>query len=88
MDLTLTEDQALVQRTAREFLAGRAGADVWKEALGREPAGDQFDADLIEPDAGVFGRSDAPGGRSSTRPRPLAADPSRAPGCDGRRSDP
>jgi 3-oxocholest-4-en-26-oyl-CoA dehydrogenase beta subunit len=36
MDLTLTEDQALVQRTAREFLAGRAGEDVWKEitALG------------------------------------------------------
>ena len=31
MDLTLTEDQALVQRTAREFLAGRAGEDVWKE---------------------------------------------------------
>jgi 3-oxocholest-4-en-26-oyl-CoA dehydrogenase beta subunit len=36
MDLTLTEDQILVQRTAREFLAGRAGEDVWKEitALG------------------------------------------------------
>jgi alkylation response protein AidB-like acyl-CoA dehydrogenase len=36
MDLTLTEDQELVQRTAREFLAGRAGDDVWKEitALG------------------------------------------------------
>lgn len=31
MDLTLTEDQALVQRTAREFLASRSGADVWKE---------------------------------------------------------
>lgn len=31
MDLTLTEDQALIQRTAREFLAGRAGEDVWKE---------------------------------------------------------
>jgi len=31
MDLTLTEDQALVQRTAREFLTGRAGEDVWKE---------------------------------------------------------
>jgi alkylation response protein AidB-like acyl-CoA dehydrogenase len=31
MDLTLTEDQALIQRTAREFLAGRAGDDVWKE---------------------------------------------------------
>lgn len=31
MDLTLTDDQALVQRTAREFLAGRAGEDVWKE---------------------------------------------------------
>jgi 3-oxocholest-4-en-26-oyl-CoA dehydrogenase beta subunit len=31
MDLTLTEDQAMVQRTAREFLAGRAGDDVWKE---------------------------------------------------------
>jgi alkylation response protein AidB-like acyl-CoA dehydrogenase len=30
-DLTLTEDQALIQRTAREFLAGRAGEDVWKE---------------------------------------------------------
>ena len=30
MDLTLTEDQALIQRTAREFLAGRAGEDVWK----------------------------------------------------------
>jgi alkylation response protein AidB-like acyl-CoA dehydrogenase len=36
MDLTLTEDQAVIQRTAREFLAGRAGEDVWKEitALG------------------------------------------------------
>lgn len=34
MDLTLTEDQALVQRTAREFLAGRAGDDVWKEITG------------------------------------------------------
>ena len=34
MDLTLTEDQALVQRTAREFLAGRAGEDVWKEITG------------------------------------------------------
>lgn len=36
MDLTLTEDQTMVQRTAREFLAGRAGEDVWKEitALG------------------------------------------------------
>jgi 3-oxocholest-4-en-26-oyl-CoA dehydrogenase beta subunit len=31
MDLTLTEDQALVQRTAREFLTGRAGENVWKE---------------------------------------------------------
>lgn len=31
MDLTLTEDQALVRRTAREFLASRAGTDVWKE---------------------------------------------------------
>jgi 3-oxocholest-4-en-26-oyl-CoA dehydrogenase beta subunit len=31
MDLTLTEDQELVQRTAREFLAGRCGSDVWKE---------------------------------------------------------
>jgi alkylation response protein AidB-like acyl-CoA dehydrogenase len=31
MDLTLTEDQALVQRTAREFLASRSGSDVWKE---------------------------------------------------------
>jgi alkylation response protein AidB-like acyl-CoA dehydrogenase len=31
MDLTLTEDQELVQRTAREFLASRPGADVWKE---------------------------------------------------------
>lgn len=31
MDLTLTEDQAMVQRTAREFLTGRAGEDVWKE---------------------------------------------------------
>jgi alkylation response protein AidB-like acyl-CoA dehydrogenase len=30
MDLTLTDDQALIQRTAREFLAGRAGQDVWK----------------------------------------------------------
>lgn len=36
MDLTLTEDQAVIQRTAREFLADRAGEDVWKEitALG------------------------------------------------------
>jgi acyl-CoA dehydrogenase-like protein len=34
MDLTLTEDQALVQRTAREFLTGRAGEDVWKEITG------------------------------------------------------
>jgi alkylation response protein AidB-like acyl-CoA dehydrogenase len=31
MDLTLTEDQAMVQRTAREFLTDRAGEDVWKE---------------------------------------------------------
>jgi alkylation response protein AidB-like acyl-CoA dehydrogenase len=31
MDLTLTEDQELVQRTAREFLVGRAGENVWKE---------------------------------------------------------
>jgi hypothetical protein len=31
MDLTLTEDQALVQRTAREFLDGRAGQDVWQD---------------------------------------------------------
>jgi len=31
MDLTLTEDQELVRRTAREFLTGRAGEDVWKE---------------------------------------------------------
>lgn len=36
MDLTLTEDQEVIQRTARAFLAGRAGEDVWKEitALG------------------------------------------------------
>lgn len=34
MDLTLTEDQELVQRTAREFLAGRAGSDIWKEITG------------------------------------------------------
>lgn len=33
MDLTLTEDQALVQRTTREFLASRAGTDVWKEIV-------------------------------------------------------
>ncbi|RZS43117.1 alkylation response protein AidB-like acyl-CoA dehydrogenase [Herbihabitans rhizosphaerae] len=36
MDLTLTEDQQLVQSTAREFLAGRAGADgseLWKEIV-------------------------------------------------------
>ena len=33
MDLTLTEDQALVQRTAREFLASRSGTDVWKEIV-------------------------------------------------------
>lgn len=36
MDLTLTEDQQLVQATAREFLAGRAGAeraDLWKEIV-------------------------------------------------------
>jgi 3-oxocholest-4-en-26-oyl-CoA dehydrogenase beta subunit len=31
MDLTLTEDQTMVQQTAREFLGGRAGDDVWKE---------------------------------------------------------
>jgi alkylation response protein AidB-like acyl-CoA dehydrogenase len=34
VDLTLTEDQQLVQTTAREFLAGRPGqdrADLWKE---------------------------------------------------------
>jgi alkylation response protein AidB-like acyl-CoA dehydrogenase len=31
MDLTLTEDQEVIQRTAREFLTGRAGDDVWKE---------------------------------------------------------
>jgi len=31
MDLTLTEDQALIQRTAREFLASRSGSDVWKD---------------------------------------------------------
>jgi hypothetical protein len=30
-DLALTEDQLLVQRTAREFLADRTGDDVWKE---------------------------------------------------------
>jgi alkylation response protein AidB-like acyl-CoA dehydrogenase len=30
-ELALTEDQTLIQRTAREFLAGRAGEDVWKE---------------------------------------------------------
>ena len=36
MDLTLTEDQAVIQRTAREFLADRVGEDAWKEitALG------------------------------------------------------
>lgn len=33
MDLTLTEDQQLVQTTAREFLTGRAGADLWKEIV-------------------------------------------------------
>ena len=36
MDLTLTEDQQLVQNTAREFLAGRANADgtgIWKEIV-------------------------------------------------------
>lgn len=30
-DLALTEDQRMVASTAREFLAGRAGTDVWKE---------------------------------------------------------
>jgi alkylation response protein AidB-like acyl-CoA dehydrogenase len=30
-DLTLTEDQRMVADTAREFLAGRTGDDVWKE---------------------------------------------------------
>jgi 3-oxocholest-4-en-26-oyl-CoA dehydrogenase beta subunit len=30
-DLALTEDQRMVADTAREFLAGRAGEDVWKE---------------------------------------------------------
>lgn len=33
MDLTLTEDQQLVQTTAREFLTGRVGADLWKEIV-------------------------------------------------------
>lgn len=36
MDLTLTEDQQLVQSTAREFLAGRSTADragLWKEIV-------------------------------------------------------
>ena len=33
MDLTLTEEQQLVQTTAREFLTGRAGADLWKEMV-------------------------------------------------------
>ncbi|HEY2694569.1 MAG TPA: acyl-CoA dehydrogenase family protein [Pseudonocardiaceae bacterium] len=33
MDLTLTEDQQLVQTTAREFLTGRASADLWKEIV-------------------------------------------------------
>ncbi|TNC21563.1 acyl-CoA dehydrogenase family protein [Amycolatopsis alkalitolerans] len=36
MDLTLTEDQQLVQATAREFLAGRSGVDgsgLWKEIV-------------------------------------------------------
>ncbi|WP_236794498.1 acyl-CoA dehydrogenase family protein [Amycolatopsis sp. GM8] len=36
MDLTLTEDQQLVQSTAREFLAGRSGVDgtgLWKEIV-------------------------------------------------------
>jgi alkylation response protein AidB-like acyl-CoA dehydrogenase len=34
VDLTLTEDQQLVQATAREFLAGRAAdADVWKQIV-------------------------------------------------------
>ncbi|HEY4454666.1 MAG TPA: acyl-CoA dehydrogenase family protein, partial [Pseudonocardiaceae bacterium] len=33
MDLTLTEDQQLVQSTAREFLTGRASADLWKEIV-------------------------------------------------------
>ena len=30
-DLSLTEDQRMVADTAREFLTGRAGTDVWKE---------------------------------------------------------
>jgi alkylation response protein AidB-like acyl-CoA dehydrogenase len=36
VDLTLTEDQQLVQTTAREFLAGRSGvdgADLWNEIV-------------------------------------------------------
>jgi alkylation response protein AidB-like acyl-CoA dehydrogenase len=36
VDLTLTEDQQLVQTTAREFLTGRAGSDragLWKEIV-------------------------------------------------------
>lgn len=33
MDLTLTEDQQLVQTTAREFLTGRIGDDLWKEIV-------------------------------------------------------
>ncbi|HEY4456500.1 MAG TPA: acyl-CoA dehydrogenase family protein [Pseudonocardiaceae bacterium] len=33
MDLTLTDDQQLVQTTAREFLTGRASADLWKEIV-------------------------------------------------------
>lgn len=39
MDLTLTEDQQLVQSTAREFLTGRLGADLWKEIVGLGWAG-------------------------------------------------
>lgn len=72
MDLTLTEDQQLVQHTAREFLAGRSGverAELWKEIVDLgwtglavpEPYGgigsDLLDACLLAEELGRAGAS-------------------------------
>jgi 3-oxocholest-4-en-26-oyl-CoA dehydrogenase beta subunit len=48
MDLTLTEDQELIQRTAREFLSGRSGDDpgLWKEIVELGWTGLAFDSSL------------------------------------------
>lgn len=54
MDLTLTEDQELVQRTAREFLAGRArpgegfSEQLWKEIVELGWTGVAFDVGFLE----------------------------------------